>query len=652
MIFYTEDKKKIIVADKPLGAGGEGAVYKIEPSSELLGADKLVVKLYESNGGNRAKLARLRATFADNIRNVSYPKELLFDTKGQIAGFIMSHFEGNSLYETVFIPKIVKKSGWDRIDLAQLTIRILERFIELHELGVMMADINPFNILVTKDRIPVFIDVDSYQIWGYPCQVCTLEYLSPRLAAEKADRGKLWREFEDEYYAITVLIFKIFLVGKNPYARNGAGSLEANLRSRDFVFPEGYDDTDNIPRGPWQRIWYNLPYNMRAAFYKTFREGIYLRPEKWIDIIRSYDEGLREGRYPKVIFPDGNHTELKKAILAIEPISVGKDRSLRQFSNALCDESSIKRNNYAFVKFGTNSIKCFEHQHGSKFNLIVIDTRHFECINADVTMDLQQLEGRLEENIKAWEEWRKYIGGIRPQITHFHAFASPLLRNLKNRKEVLDLLKQKLGISFGLYSISEEAHMLVNSTTSFRPSDMPIVIIDVNSTSMKIVHRKADIEKGGQYEYGDMGSKLLVNWFFATSHEDTRLIAKLNDHDSSVKSKIENIHIKGTNCLIFGYGIIQQVLKSKKNKPLVCTIKYLKQYRDALTEDLTCNRVLVKDLHDDLEYGIGTSFADKLELRLSLSIYISLIEKCKRDEITFMPFGTSEAYITEFLKSQ
>lgn len=658
MIVFTEDKKKIVLASKPFGEGGEGAVYKLDTSSEIEKCDNLAAKIYFPGYGNMAKVSFLRSIFTNNIKGISYPKELLFDNKNQFVGFLMPLFEGRSLYETVFIPKLVKMSGWDRIDLAELAIRILERFKAIHFFGVLMADINPFNILINKETLnPIFIDVDSYQTIKHSCTVCTQEFLSPRLTDVEKGKGICRRELEDEYYAITVLLFKIFLVGKNPYARNGTGSLQANLHSKDFVFPEGYDYTNNIPHGPWQRIWYNLPYMMRSAFYKAFRDAIYLKPEEWIKIIKKYKEGILEGLYPRVIFPEGNNKELKKAILELDSQTVDKDDvSLRTFDNLLIDESQIKIHNYAFVEFGTNSIKCFETRGNTNSGLVIIETRHFECVDENGFMNLQMLENKLEQKILEWQNWLNYISNFKPIITHIHAFGGRLLRNLKNRKEVIALLRNKLKISFGIYHAEEEVEMLLSSCSKYKLKYTSMIVVDVNGAGMVVAYQKGNEDYRWFRPYGEMGSKLLSNWFFATSHEDTRLTTKLRDHDLIVESQTKDIHIKYNNCIMFGSGIIRELYKFKTNEHNIkrfeiYTIQELKDLRDLLTYDLSCNRQYVKDIYYELKFMDKSQVVRKLELRLCLSIYISLMENSRLKKIKIMPMGTAEAHINNFNKN-
>ncbi|MBR5205209.1 MAG: hypothetical protein IKW32_08400 [Bacteroidaceae bacterium] len=649
MTLYTEQQKKVYITDKPLGSGGEGAVYALDPRSEIPDTDKLVAKIYEGCFGKRLKLEYLQTVLADTVRHISFPYELLYDKNGKCKGFVMKRVTGVSLYETAFIPKLVKILGWNRVDLTILARRILERFIELHQVGVLMGDINPFNILVDQEKLlPYFIDVDSYQTYNEPCTVYTEEFLSPRLTEIVGGSEAFLRDMEDEYYAITVLLFKIFLVGKNPYARSGDGSLQAHIKQRDFVFPRGYDNNQNMPRGPWQRIWYNMPERMRSAFYEAFHDGIYRKPAEWRDIVIDYENGLREGTYPMVIFPKGENVGLGKHLLSMNFLKVGNNNKLRKFYN---DRGCIgnQKKNYAVVEFGTNSIRCFENRTNARAGLFIVPTRHFLCVDENGMMDITQLERKLDEQKDRWSLWNNYIGGIRPAVNSIHAFGGSLLRNLTNREEVLALLERKLGITFGIYEMEEEVKMLADYANKYRNMNHSMMMLDVSGAAMLYCYQKQEKTKGFSHEYDKLGSKLLIGWFFSTSSEDTRLETKLHEHDLAVEEKINKIRTRENGSMIMAFGVIREIRKEKyKQEPEKWSLVKLKEYCNKLTEDLTCNRQLVNQIYN--EFYHSDMLARKFELRLSLTVYIKLMEKVKADSLLIMPVGTGEVCMKKQMK--
>ena len=649
MILFTEQKRKVYIIDKPLGSGGEGAVFALDPRSEIPDTEKLVAKIYEACFGKRLKLEYLQTVLSENVRHISFPHELLYDKKGKCRGFVMSRFTGVSLYETAFIPKLVKILGWNRVDLTILARRILDRFIELHQVGVLMGDINPFNILVDQEKLlPYFIDVDSYQTYNEPCSVYTEEFLSPRLAEMGVGSESFFRMMEDEYYAITVLLFKIFLVGKNPYARSGEGSLQSHIKQRNFVFPRGYDNKQNMPRGPWQRIWYNMPERMRSAFYEAFHDGIYRKPSEWREIVLDYENGLREGTYPMVIFPKSENVGLGKHLLSMDFVRVGNNKGLRQFNNDR-GYTGTEKKNYAVVEFGTNSIRCFENIPQARAGLFIVPTGHFSCVDEKGVMDITELERKLDMQMDRWTYWNNYISGIRPVINCIHAFGGSLLRNLVNREEVLALLERKLGITFGIYEMTEEVQMLADYANRHRSLTRPMMMMDVSGAAMLYCYQRQAKTNGYSHEYDKLGSKLLIGWFFSTSSVDTRLDTKLHEHDLAVEEKIKKIRTEEKGSMIMAFGIIREIRTEKyKQIPEKWTLVKLKKYCDKLTEDLICNRQLVSQIYK--EFYHSDMLARKLELRLSLTVYIKLMEKVKADSLLIMPIGTGEVLLNKQMK--
>ncbi|MBR6805115.1 MAG: hypothetical protein IKM47_01140 [Bacteroidaceae bacterium] len=661
MLFYTKDRKKIILSHEEFGKGGEGTVYALERRSEYEGSANYVAKIYDCGkvAYDERKLEWLRGILSES-KCIAYPRELLYDDKGNCVGFLMPKYTGDTLYMTVFIPKVVKESGWTRLELALLSIRILERFISLHENGILMADVNPNNIVVSKDFVPYLIDVDSYQV-GIPehplfvptctCPVCTREFLSPRLV-NSPDLSNCYRTMEDEYYAIAVLLFKIFLVGKNPYARNGVGSLEANMMNMDFVFPEGYDDATNMPRGPWQRIWYNLPSDMRAAFYKAFKKREYTSPKEWIKIIEAYRDGIKDGSYPRVIFPSDNVKTLKK-FLELPPRGLDENASdysgLRNFDNDVWTEG--KESDCAFIEFGTNTLRGFEQRGNDLPGRFVIKTSHFECVKHDGEMDLEKLSEKLDSSCESLMHWRKFIKGINPKVKHLHAFGGALLRNLKNRSNVIDVIKEKTGISFGVLSPEEEARALVESGRKYKSKSTNMLIVDVNGVSMFMAHydAKAESENVKYWEIGNYGSKVLCNRLFAASHVDTMTRTKFEEHDKSIADGLFNICIGHSNMTLVGMGIICELIPNIRKRPLNKTLEELKNEREKLTDLFISSR---KHMVADLKNDNDEAMMRKLELRLSLSVYISLMEKFGMASMTILPFGLGESYINYYLNNK
>lgn len=643
MICRTRKGDRVELYDRPVSEGGEGFIYKLKPSSSSFRPAQLLAKLYrDKTVCNENKLLVLRNIFsAGRVKGIAYPKELLYDDDDNCIGFLMLNYSGDSLHQTVFNIDYLRRLSWSRVELARLAINILDRFIALHSCDVMMADVNPFNIMVLKGtQDPVFVDVDSYQVGDrFPCYVSRLEYISPRLN-DSDHSNDMFRVIEDEYYAIAVLLFNIFLVGKHPYSRSGAGSIERNLRNRDFVFPEGYDDRDKMPKGPWQRIWYNLPYNLRKAFYQTFRLGEYSSPSQWKEIIEEYHNDLIAGKYPRVILPKNDLRSIKNSIQKLDPrpFAADEEPGLRRFDTALADGQDAQT---VFLEMGTNSIRAFSTNPKARGFAL---TNHFKYISNDGKMDVEKLEICLKEPIG---EWLANVREIEPPVTHLHAFGGAMWRNLCNRNEVMERIQQRTGITFGVLTAEEESVVLVEAAKEYDDGNGCFSVVDVSGVSLLVATRESDGSLN-YWEFGDLGSKILSNCMFATSHIETRLATKLQEHDAYISSKIGSSKVSGSCRRLFGYGIIREICSgSPKDRHThhIYTKEQLEAECKRLTNDLLSNRTMVSVLNEDLNDDFNGRLERKLDLRLSLSVYISLMEKLNVEELVVMPFNAGKAYM-------
>ena len=79
------------------------------------------------------------------------------------------------------------------------------------------------------------------------------------------------------------------------------------------------------------------------------------------------------------------------------------------------------------------------------------------------------------------------------------------------------------------------------------------------------------------------------------------------------------------------------------------TLEELKNEREKLTDLFISSR---KHMVADLKNDNDEAMMRKLELRLSLSVYISLMEKFGMASMTILPFGLGESYINYYLNNK
>lgn len=167
-----------------------------------------------------------------------------------------------------------------------------------------MGDINPANILVVSPKEVYFVDTDSYQVENFPCPVGTNNYTAPEI--QRKHFSDFLRTMGNENFAVATLLFMIMLPGKPPYSQQGGEDPINNIIKMDFSYPFRDSSNKKTPDGPWRYIWSHLTYDLKKAFYNTFRKGgdystenTRLTADEWLPIFTYYLELLDSGKFGK-----------------------------------------------------------------------------------------------------------------------------------------------------------------------------------------------------------------------------------------------------------------------------------------------------------------------------------------------------------------
>lgn len=684
MVYYTDKEKEKVYLGACIGSGGEGKVYSLSPKSIVKTSGVFVAKIYNNDVPSWLEeklryLVKKRRNNQLSIQGICFPLKILYskeDNKFVCRGFLMKYGKGGNLHDIVFQPKQVQDvMEWTRVELALLACNILKKFIALHNEDVLMADINPFNILLSSYDEVFFIDVDSYQISDlYPCKVQVPEFTSPRLLNIK-DFSNIFRTKEDEYYSIAVLLFKIFLVGKNPYARCSGGSLESYIKERNFVFPLGYNQNTEMPHGPWQAIWYNLPYDLREGFYKTFHDGDYLSPEEWLVIIEDYLKDLKSNLYTRVIFPN---SKMSAALnqrdnlleFSLRNVNPSIDYTLRHFETLLHPHAETGHS--AFIEFGTNILKGYDIDESEivkegvplqRLRGFPIPTCHFQSINSKAVLNISTFSSE-STAIEKILQWIKAMKSVRPQIRNIQAFGGIILRSLENREEIIKKIRKETGISFGILSEEEETQILLNATYSFLgvPLEKNLCLIDVGGISTDLYFRFGEGNSMRKTISG-LGGRTLRNWLFSTARSNSRLQVLLDEHDRSVEEKIKASidSIDFQEIKLVGVGILRDIKdlfdpSTTRASHDNYSLEELLKIQDRLTRSLILNRPLVSILYNDvlsspLENGTNR-LTRYIDARLGITIYICLMKFLDIPAISVLQMSLGEAYILNHLNNK
>ena len=343
---------------KKLGAGGEASVYQTNTS--------YVAKIYKKDNITSRKFKKIQLMLSKKIQceGVCYPVEILYNSQKEFVGYLMPTAKGQELQKSVFGPKplfLKKFPGWKKRDTVELCVTILEKIKYLHDRNIIMGDINPANILVVSPREVYFVDTDSYQVEDYPCPVGTNNYTAPEI--QRKHFSDFSRSRGNENFAVATLLFMIMLPGKPPYSQQGGEDPISNIIKMDFSYPFEDNTNKKTPDGPWRYIWSHLTYDIKEAFYNTFRKGgkysleqNRLSVDVWLSKFRHYLELLDSGRYAQQdemsveLFPTRHKKNPKVTYIRCK--LCGREAEEYKCKNGICPECLNKGEQYRCKRCG------------------------------------------------------------------------------------------------------------------------------------------------------------------------------------------------------------------------------------------------------------------------------------------------------------
>ena len=475
---YNKNDKAIILKDE-LGKGGEGTIYSVDT--------KTVAKIYHTKSLTPEKEGKIKALIAKKIRleGICAPIESLFDERGHFVGYLMPKANAESGFELqtcVFNPALLKLklADWDRINLANLSISILEKIKLLHENDIIIGDINPFNILIKDDKTVYFVDVDSYQVDNYPCPVGTVHFTAPEI--QNVDSfNKLIRTKEHEYFAVATLLFMIFHAGKTPFSFQGGGNMKENIISMNFSYPLGDEDNYLAPQGMWEFIWSELSYEIRKGFYTVFKENIRLDINDWLNILNIYLDDLRQGTYPKAIFP--NSTE---KIVQGRTINMNRRDIKETDSNVRIGKTIFRPNakgeNIGVLELSTKAVKFLTadqqnvKSQGFNFDFFFRQAKKTETgrgLDENNIMDMNYFDDNVLPAIKQMLRYAK-----EKRIDILYSVATAAYRTALNRDEIISKIREECGINVKILSKKEEALATLTAFAFSKPSSVNLSSTD------------------------------------------------------------------------------------------------------------------------------------------------------------------------------
>src|SRR6266508_3548514 len=297
-IFHTS-QSDIVRLGRRIGIGAEGEVYEIQDNSDL------VAKVYhEPPPPEKAeKLVVLSRLGNERLFNLSaWPVSTLRDAPdGEVVGFVMKKISHAEEVHALHSPKSrlqkFPEASW--AFLIYVAANIARAVALIHEHGLVIGDLNPKNILVTRKATVYLLDVDSFQVSAdgktYRCEGGFPEYTPPELqgvAFRDVDRA-----YEHDCFGVAAVIFQLLFMGRHPFSGRylGAGEMPLERAIREFRFAYGADaEARKMRQPPGTLALDSMPPPFVDLFRRAFLSTDRPRPREWIEPLDALAKALKK----------------------------------------------------------------------------------------------------------------------------------------------------------------------------------------------------------------------------------------------------------------------------------------------------------------------------------------------------------------------
>lgn len=272
----TSTEKGKIKIGEPISddcEGGEGKVFNIKSIDKFENNDFVFKKFHDDyikrnkDKENKIKEMVLLSLKYNIPSNVCWPFALVYEND-KFVGYLMKKVKGISLSKIMHGKKTQSElSNYSDADYTQICLSIMSTIEKLHYYNILIGDINEDNFIVKDPKNVFLIDTDSFQFEKFKCNVGRENYFSPTYY----ETGIL--DEDSEGYSICILIFKILMLGRDPFT----SLLKADLSKKEKVikgfFPYNIktDITKKIIYPPlYVDLWKRLSLNLKLYFINIF----------------------------------------------------------------------------------------------------------------------------------------------------------------------------------------------------------------------------------------------------------------------------------------------------------------------------------------------------------------------------------------------
>lgn len=232
-----------ITLGKRINGGTEADIYRVCERSNLL------AKIFKQPSSRTAAKVEYLSSL-DDMPGVALPRDVL--KKGSVfVGYLMEYADGAPL-NTFFVKRtrdeLTAGTDFDRRNMTQAALEYARLYARLSELGVLLVDVNPQNVMLLreKDSFPgrvCILDVDSAQVRLHDGSIVPAGGYTPDYMdwAVNFTCDTLLSEAQAMYGFLTA-IFQVCMAGSHPFdvfIDNMDISRQVASRRGDFGYPTG-----------------------------------------------------------------------------------------------------------------------------------------------------------------------------------------------------------------------------------------------------------------------------------------------------------------------------------------------------------------------------------------------------------------------------
>ncbi len=571
-----------------------------------------------------------------NIQQIILPKNLVFSDSGAVVGYTMRKPQGENILRSIFIKSQFHRlfPVWDRSNLINLCISLLNLIKQLHRESILIGNLNPKSIFIKSDTDISIINPEEFV------------YL-------KNIENKSEFDYERDDFIMAVFIYMILIPGKPPFqVKLGTNAID-NLLKMFQNYSISHEFTWKQPEDEDKYLWNSLPEDIRTSFHSIFNKEKRFTEDMWIQLLGNFKTELLEKK-PKIkIFKKKREKDSIKftTSMNLHEGGIGSDRTV--LSNDTENGCKI-----AVLELSTKAVKLLI---GNKSWVNAEFQFDLFSRSADLTNTGKGLDDNNHMNLTFFENSvapsiEKFLNiANESNVSEIFTVATAAYRAARNNDEILSLLKRKFDLNVRILTKEEEAQasfdaFVFSGHQFIQTLNDSVILIDQGGGSTEIsFFNNLKLEKSISL---NLGTTVLQNILLNKSNLNLSLSDALHETDDILFSRIEQYFediphytdAREYSCIALGSAITNatDMRSNKQQHGIRLNAKAIHQRIEATERDIIRNFRSINDLMSSISRENYRSFSfmeNLLIMRLGLPMYLKIFDIFGIDELVVSGTG-------------